>query len=567
MVNPHSPGMGEEAARATEALVEKFGGIRPMAGKLGIPVTTVQGWKKRGHVPENRRADILAAAASHDISLTEEELDRAISLLPEEAEGGETPPPPHPEPQIIDVEPEQIAPSPAPDPVAPMPPPEMPSRPATAVPDPDAEPKQDGPAETPPPPHAPPPEPPARDTAQRTSRIGAAAFVVALVGLGTGVFGLMRHGDLPGLGRTAEAPASATELEAMRVQVAALSGDLEQARAEIGRLQQQAADAPPPTEIPAPIAALPEQVDALSRELESLRGAIQALPAIPTEGNASDPAALDALRQDVERLAGEVQSLASRPAPSGGEPVDLSPVVQAVNDLGSRVSALESAPPPAAEGGGADPARVAALESALGDLGSRLERLENRVYTLPTAIAGGAEGEALLVAANQLQAALNAGRPYGAELRAVQALAAGVPQLEPLLADLAPRAEQGLPTATALRTRFDGLATEIIQAKRLRTDASWMDQTLGRMSSLVTVRRASGEVAGDSVQAVVSRAEAALDTGDLAHAVEELSTLSGPAAEAAAPWLTDARARVAAERAARAAGEFAVARLSGGAGQ
>ena len=49
--------------------IRAFGGIRPMAAKLGVPATTVQGWKERGHIPPARIADVLAAAARHDVPL------------------------------------------------------------------------------------------------------------------------------------------------------------------------------------------------------------------------------------------------------------------------------------------------------------------------------------------------------------------------------------------------------------------------------------------------------------------------------------------------------------------
>ncbi len=58
-----------DAAAATELVVERFGGIRPMAAKLDTPVTTVQGWKKRGIIPQSRHADILAAATREGIVL------------------------------------------------------------------------------------------------------------------------------------------------------------------------------------------------------------------------------------------------------------------------------------------------------------------------------------------------------------------------------------------------------------------------------------------------------------------------------------------------------------------
>lgn len=59
----------EEVIPNGEKIVERFGGIRPMASKLNVPVTTVQGWKKRDAIPAIRRDEILNAAAHYDIDL------------------------------------------------------------------------------------------------------------------------------------------------------------------------------------------------------------------------------------------------------------------------------------------------------------------------------------------------------------------------------------------------------------------------------------------------------------------------------------------------------------------
>jgi len=50
-------------------VIQRFGGIRPMAAKLGISFSTVQGWKERDHIPEQRHAEIAALAAKHGVSL------------------------------------------------------------------------------------------------------------------------------------------------------------------------------------------------------------------------------------------------------------------------------------------------------------------------------------------------------------------------------------------------------------------------------------------------------------------------------------------------------------------
>lgn len=52
----------QAALENAEAIIEMFGGIRPMATKINVPVTTVQGWKKRNVIPGTRREDVLRIA-------------------------------------------------------------------------------------------------------------------------------------------------------------------------------------------------------------------------------------------------------------------------------------------------------------------------------------------------------------------------------------------------------------------------------------------------------------------------------------------------------------------------
>ena len=62
--------------RATE-IIERFGGIRPMSAKTGIPVTTIQGWKQRNAIPANRRYELVDAANRHGINLSDLLMDIA----------------------------------------------------------------------------------------------------------------------------------------------------------------------------------------------------------------------------------------------------------------------------------------------------------------------------------------------------------------------------------------------------------------------------------------------------------------------------------------------------------
>lgn len=63
-----------------ERVISAFGGVRPMASRLGVAATTVQGWKSRGHIPDNRRAAVLEAAEANGIDLA-----TAAEELPDDA--------------------------------------------------------------------------------------------------------------------------------------------------------------------------------------------------------------------------------------------------------------------------------------------------------------------------------------------------------------------------------------------------------------------------------------------------------------------------------------------------
>ena len=60
-----------EVIENAEDVIERFGGIRPMAKKIDVAVTTIQGWKKRGVIPANRREMIIEAAEVHGVELPE----------------------------------------------------------------------------------------------------------------------------------------------------------------------------------------------------------------------------------------------------------------------------------------------------------------------------------------------------------------------------------------------------------------------------------------------------------------------------------------------------------------
>lgn len=140
-----------ESPSATERVIALFGGVRPMAAKLEISASTIQGWKERDSIPEARHADILAAAEKHDVSLDPADLGGAKVATPKQDD-------------------------------APMP----------SKPDPDKPPPTSAASETPAPIGAVPPTlPPPTVSQDRISSRQARSLVIAVVALIVGMAGLV----------------------------------------------------------------------------------------------------------------------------------------------------------------------------------------------------------------------------------------------------------------------------------------------------------------------------------------------------------------------------------------
>jgi hypothetical protein len=143
-----------------------------------------------------------------------------------------------------------------------------------------------------------------------------------------------------------------------------------------------------------------------------------------------------------------------------------------------------------------------------------------------------------------LKRAVERGGPYAKEL-------ADVKRLAPKTLDLSaigPAAETGLPTLTALQNEFHSLTQTILDADQAPpTDDSLLDQLWTGAKSVVHVRR-TGDVPGDSTEAILARTEARLNDGDLGSALREASALKGGARTAAQPWMTKVATRLAVDQ-------------------
>ncbi len=126
-----------------------------------------------------------------------------------------------------------------------------------------------------------------------------------------------------------------------------------------------------------------------------------------------------------------------------------------------------------------------------------------------------------------------------------------VKQLAPQGLDLSPLeaySKDGAPTTASLQKGFRQMARAALDAENAPQSNSVLDQFLSGAQSIIRVRR-TGNVSGDSTEAVVARVEGRLKDGDLVAALAEAQGLSGKAKDAAAPWLEKLQARVAVDQA------------------
>lgn len=194
---------------------------------------------------------------------------------------------------------------------------------------------------------------------------------------------------------------------------------------------------------------------------------------------------------------------------------------------------------------------IGGLVRALDDVNRELVNLSNRLQAVedgsradPTAPA-----QALVLGMTQLRSRLLGDGPFAAELTALEQIAAGDAAVQAAVSRLRPHADVGIPTEAVLTARFDKVAKAIVAARTTTDAGGWLGAVKDRLGGLVTVRRTDPAQITDAVERAVAVAEAALELGELAEAVEALAALQGAPAEAAAAWLGDASARVSAEAA------------------
>jgi len=414
-----------DGLKDVETLINRFGGMRPMARKVDVAVSTIQGWKKRDHIPSDRVAEVMNAARNNNISL-----------------------------DGFDVSNEN---KPAPSaPVAPKT--ETPTQTPSAV--------------RPPQSHATTQNysldaRAIKSSAVKRSVITTASIIAILGGLGYFLFG------------------------------------------------QEAKD----------IQNVVQNQGQIETRLNSFETTV-------TEG-------LNTLSDQVKNLTDQTQPLSNRIASLENQiqNVDLTTITSRFENLSQVVSGQ----------GGNTQAAMADLQSVVTSLQGRIDGLD---ASLEQAKADNAEmadsmgdvtgrdlsAAAMLLAMTQMRDSMNRAQPFADDLALLQQLVGeDDPELTAAINRLAPYAENGILTPEGMSNELRGVTGEIIAGALRGEDVSVQDKIMARLGQVLSVQKDGQPVLGIEEQAVVARAQSALDKGDVQTALRELNKLEGDAANAANP--------------------------------
>ena len=348
----------------------------------------------------------------------------------------------------------------------------------------------------------------------------------------------------------------------------------------------------PATDQNADLAALQTKLDALA---QSGAGAVSpdSVNAAVSEAKAAIAQQVTGLSDRVGKVEQSVNTLAQAPATAAPAP-DLQPLQDRIAKLESSLADVsqqaQSTPSaPAAPDLSGD---VAALKSANDALTQQLNAARDEIKALQTQQSelSGTVGKiaaqpagvtpaeqrrtAAVVALSALRGALPLDKPYAANLKAVDDLAASDTDLQGKLAaaldPLRPLATAGAPTLAQLQTSLPTQAIAEAANAAATSDAvgaepGWSERLINRLSEAVTVRPVGEKAEGDGPLAHLARGEAKLKAADLAGAAAEIGALSGKPAEAAGAWLAGAKARLAQDAASATIEQTATALLAPGA--
>jgi hypothetical protein len=493
-------------------IVERFGGIRPMASKLNVPVTTVQGWKKRDAIPAIRRDEIVNAARRYDVSIMD-----LIGTGANENARANTPNTSGTIAEDPALSRHQHQTMPAPDSI-------LTGSPVNRTTAPQAQRKVETMNQQTPRPNTTPNAAPhtatlntppkrepivgvdmgaVRKSARRTSFLTTTCLVLLAAGAGYMLFAGESTKD-PRI-QTLDTRVTALETQRMSAPTTgafeALQNQVSNITTAIGSstdgLAQLAREVAAGTNAP-----LTQRLAVLEAQLKSNAGA--AAPA------------LSALTDRMEAMAASPQGQAEWQS--------------AISDLRDTVTGLSG--------------RTDNIDTALAEARAQNDALGRTLSQVSGNDVGAA---AMLLALTNLRGAVDRQAPFQQDLELLKGVSDADPALAESLDKLAPYAQSGIMSPAALKGALQASANDIITAKLRGEDVSMKEKFMLHLKSLLSIRKDGVADGSGAEQELIQTASRQLDSGDVAGAMATLQQLQGPSAQAAAPWQAQAQGTLVAQ--------------------
>lgn len=472
-----------------EEIIERFGGIRPMASKMDVPVTTVQGWKKRNVIPANRRAEVIKAAQVNNIDVS----DLIAGVANENTAASFSA-------EMAAVKTSQDSDSEARHEEAVL----MAKRRAAA--------ESHNPSQK----SAPSRTPTSNEemlaqmkhaqsltfTKNMWFTVGFVAFVVVVAAV---MLWPTKQQVMQNKQNITRLQNEVTEVKQPGFFKKLIPGDIEE---RLGKMQQQAQT-------------MQKTVGTLSNKVEQIANDVV------LDKNADINTRLQRLEEHAAELGAPSQLLGLLQKVEG-----LEQSVGGQQQLSSAVAQLNMLVGSMQDQGGDVDAALAQAQQQDDALGQTLQGVDHEDL----------KAAAMLLALAQFRSSLNRNEPFENDLALMQKMLGDKdPQLNEAITKLAPKAESGVLTPDGLKSRFKGMAGDIVVSSLKGEDVSIQEKAKARFNDVLSVEKNGELLTGTDTQAKVARAQKMLDDGDVQGAIAELQSLDGEAAQTAQPFIDEAQ--------------------------
>lgn len=503
-----------------EEIIERFGGIRPMATKIDAAVTTVQGWKKRNTIPPHRIDRIIKAAQDHDVDLS------GLIDIPEPV--NEPAPPQHTAPAYESPYSESYSPPPQP-PQRDEYPPYAAEKPAAA------------PAQPPSSSHEAGDHDPSIfasmlhddiiysiQQAERRAVTKSTWTTIILIAVSTLALTLIF--GMGGKGMSEKERLAA--LKEMEAEVQSVKNDVDHIKKRQGFFGSVI-----PDDIDQKVEVLKNTASDAGKSAANMANEAKMISQNLINGKSEGiMAQIAALEKSLDSLgsfpqmASITQRFSAFTATAGGQTL----LEQSTNELSSIVGTLKNPD---------DKTIEKEIDKARQTSPSLHQALEGVPQT-------DLKAAAMLLTMTQLRSALNRdGEPFNEDLALLQSLVGDDnTDLKESITKLAPHAQEGILTSSGLSNELRSLTGEIVVASLKGEELSIKDRAKARMQSVLLLENDGEVTTSTKTQKTLSEADKLLQQGDLEGAITTMQALDGNAAKAAQPWMDKAQASLMARK-------------------